>query len=365
MEEISMRICDCCGVEIAEDEGTWVGSSFVCPQCVETECVTCDHCGETVFEDEVESDDDHTICNTCYRDYYHRCECCNRIVHDDYIYWRNDLPYCCGCFDDFDDEIEEYGYKPEPLFRGDGNRYFGVELEVDCGGKDNENARRLKDIANMQLENIYIKSDGSLDDGFEIVSHPMTLDYHKDEMDWESVLQEAINMGYRSHQTSTCGLHIHVNRNAFGENQYQQEEVIEKILFFVEKHWSELFTFSRRSSYNMNRWSARYGFEKTGKEILEKAKDSENRYVAVNLRNYHTIEFRLFRGSLRYSTFIATLQLVNKICDVAISMSEREIDDMSWSEFVSTITEPELIQYLKERRLYVNELVTVNEGGEE
>ena len=36
---------------------------------------------------------------------------------------------------------------------------------------------------------------------------------------------------------------------------------------------------------------------------------------------------------------------------------------MSWSEFVSGVTEPELIQYLKERRLYVNEPVTA--GAEE
>ena len=106
----------------------------------------------------------------------------------------------------------------------------------------------------------------------------------------------------------------------------------------------------------MSRWSARFGFEKTGKQILEKAKSGCNgRYVAVNLNNYHTIEFRLFRGTLKYNTFIATLQMVNHICDAAISLSEEGIDTMSWSEFVSSIREPELIQYLKERRLYVNE----------
>lgn len=169
-------------------------------------------------------------------------------------------------------------------------------------------------------------------------------------------------MGYRSHQTSTCGLHVHINRNAFGDNQAEQEDVISRILFFVEKHWNELFTFSRRSSYNMSRWSARFGFEKTGKQILEKAKNGCNgRYVAVNLNNYHTIEFRLFRGTLKYNTFIATLQMVNHICDVAISFSEEGIDAMSWSEFVSSIEEPELIQYLKERRLYVNEYVIESE----
>ena len=64
----------------------------------------------------------------------------------------------------------------------------------------------------------------------------------------------------------------------------------------------------------MNRWAARYGFEKTGKEILDKAKKGNNgRYAAVNLMNYATIEFRLFRGTLKYNTLIAAIELVNEI----------------------------------------------------
>ena len=365
MEE-ERRICSCCGGILDEDDyGAWVGNDLLCETCMENECIVCEHCGEVVYADDAECDDSISLCESCFSDYYSRCECCNQIIRNSYVNWRGDLPYCDNCYNEFTDEIEEYGYKPEPIFHGEDSRYFGVELEVDCGGKDDENARTLKDIANIRTENIYIKSDGSIDDGFEIVSHPMTLEYHLNEMDWESVMQEAVNLGYRSHQTSTCGLHVHVNRDSFGLNQSEQEEVIGKILFFVEKHWAELFQFSRRSNYNMNRWSARYGFEKTGKEILQKAKDTGNRYVAVNLRNYHTIEFRLFLGTLKYNTFVATLQMVNHICEVAVSMSEREIDEMSWCEFVSSIEESELVEYLKERRLYVNELVKTAEGGEE
>lgn len=358
------RICTHCGEEISEGEGTTVNGDLLCEECVDDHCITCDHCGEIIYTDDCITDDRTWLCQDCFEDYYRRCESCNRIIHDNDVNWHYDLPYCDRCYDeiDSDDEIEEYSYKPTPLFRGDGKRYLGVELEIDEGGKDNDNAYRLKNIGNSQLENIYIKSDGSLNEGLEIVSHPMTLDYHMNEMEWERVMKEAVNLGYRSHQTSTCGLHIHVNRNAFGDNQSEQEEVISKILFFVEKNWNEIFKFSRRNSYNMNRWSARYGFEKTGKEILDKAKNSSNgRYVAVNLNNYHTIEFRLFRGTLKHNTFIATLQMVNKICDVAISMSESEIDEMSWSEFVEEIVEKELIQYLKERKLYVNDEVNTEE----
>ena len=175
-------------------------------------------------------------------------------------------------------------------------------------------------------------------------------------------MKKAILLGYRSHQTSTCGLHIHVNRDCLGEDRDTQEEVISRILYFIEHHWNEMLKFSRRSEYSMNRWAARYGFEKTGKEILDKAKKGNNgRYAAVNLMNYTTIEFRLFRGTLKHNTLIAALELVNAICDLAINLTDEGIEKLSWSEFVGTITEPELIQYLKERKLYVNEDISTDE----
>ncbi len=355
--------CDFCGSEITEQSGTWVGNDFLCECCIEEQTITCEHCGDIVWANDSVSDDNLCLCQECFDSYFNRCESCGRIVSSNDTYWECDLPYCYGCYNEMDDEeIEEYNYKPEPIFYGEVNRYYGVELEIDNGGKDNENAKILKDIANSHAEHIYIKSDGSLDDGMEIVSHPMTLNYHMNDMNWEEIFKRCLSMDYRSHQTSTCGLHIHVNRTAFGETEEKQEEVIARILYFVELHWNEIFKFSRRRDYNMNRWSARYGFAKTGKEILDKAKSGTNgRYVAVNLNNYNTIEFRLFRGTLKYNTFIAALQLVNEICNAAVSMSEEEIGNQSWSEFVSGIKEIELIRYLKERKLYVNEEVTSEE----
>ena len=112
----------------------------------------------------------------------------------------------------------------------------------------------------------------------------------------------------------------------------------------------------------MNRWAARYGIEKTGKEILNKAKKGNTgRYAAINLCPYHTIEFRLFRGTLKLNTLLATLQLVNRICDIALNMTEAEIENQSWRDFVLTVTEPELLRYLKERQLYVNDEVEMEE----
>ena len=84
---------------------------------------------------------------------------------------------------------------------------------------------------------------------------------------------------------------------------------------------------------------------------------NKGRYTAVNLENNDTVEFRLFRGTLRYKTFIAALQLVYEICRFAIELDDKKMEGLSWSKFVSLIPpeKKELIEYLKSKRLYVNE----------
>ena len=367
MEEKNENVmyCSHCGAIISEDEDyETIDGEIVCTDCVVQHTTTCDRCGAIIWTSESYGDDYTTLCSSCYHNHYTRCSCCDTLLHEDDAYHLDGYDYCSDCYHDEVDKcrsIHDYGYKPEPVFYGDSQRYFGVELEIDGAGKDSDNADEILTVANKDNEHIYIKGDGSLDDGMEIVTHPMSLEYHKNYC-WDDIMKKAIYLGYRSHQTSTCGLHIHVNRSCFGEGREEQDVVIARILYFVEHHWNELLKFSRRSEYSMNRWAARYGFEKTGREILDKAKKGNNgRYAAVNLMNYATIEFRLFRGTLKHNTLIAALELVNAICDLAINLTDEGIADMSWSEFVDTISEPELIQYLKERRLYINDIIETQE----
>lgn len=354
--------CSHCGTFIDTDDYEEFNGEILCSDCIDNFTSVCDCCGERIWSEDTYGDEYTTLCYHCYNNHYTRCEECDSIIHNDDAYEYDDGYFCHECYQRIrkNAAIHEYSYKPEPIFYGDSNRYFGVELEIDGAGKDDGYAEELLDIANMREDHIYIKTDGSLDDGMEIVTHPMSLEYHKD-FCWEDIMHHAVRLGYRSHQTSTCGLHIHVNRDSLGENSDEQDEVISRILYFVEHHWNELLKFSRRSEYAMNRWAARYCYENSPKAIMDKAKKNYGRYVAVNLCNYHTIEFRLFRGTLKYNTLIATLELVNRICDIALSYTDDEMSKLSWSEFVAGITEPELIQYLKERQLYINEKITSEE----
>ncbi len=70
--------------------------------------------------------------------------------------------------------------------------------------------------------------------------------------------------------------------------------------------------------------------------------------------NHSTIEFHIFRGTLKYSTLAATLQLVDEICNVAALLSDEETLLLQWNEFVERLNSnrhAELLNYLSLRVL--------------
>lgn len=361
--------CVCCGAEVHRDDVYYVDGHPLCRDCADEETFVCDNCGFRHWNRDDQGDETLDLCPDCREEYYVACHVCGRLVRTSEACYDEDdeegtTPYCEECYQEqVGDALHSYSYKPTPIFYGGGPLYLGVELEVDGAGQSASHARAALNVMNRRAEYAYMKTDGSLDDGLELVTHPCTLEEHMTNVPWKDTVAVLRDMHYNSHNAGTCGLHVHVNRTALGEHSAAQDETIGKILYIFERFWQEVLRFSRRTESQMNHWAARYGYKNSAKEILDHAKyDSGNgRYACVNLTNHDTIEFRAFRGTLKYNTLIATLQFVDRICGVAISLSESEIKNLSWPEFVLLITDettPELIQYLKERRLYINEPVT-------
>lgn len=356
--------CQLCGEMHDPEALIEFGGMRVCGECADTAIIRCDRCGSQLWRSDNAGDNDTYLCRSCYDNYYTHCEACDSLIRQEdahyeddedaalcYDCWRQRASRCC---------IHPYSFKPAPIFYGENNKFMGVELELDCGGESEKNARALLEIANFGEERVYIKHDGSLEDGLEVVTHPMTLDYHMNHMPWAEMLEKARELGYKSHQARTCGLHIHVGRDCLGDTDKERDEVIARILFFFEKHWDELLKASRRTIRQLEQWANRYGYQEEPRRILDTAKKSFSgiRYTAVNLTNQATIEFRWMRGTMRHSSLVAALQLVNRIVDCAICLSDEEMKQMSWTTFVSGCTQyPELIHYFKERRIFINDPV--------
>ena len=102
------------------------------------------------------------------------------LDYNDAYYLDNDTdyPYCRHCYQQrcSGEYIHDYGFKPEPIFYGKAfatsEQSLKLTAEVIL-----MRAPKKQQIQLILTKEKYIKYDGSLDDGMEIVTHPMTLDY--------------------------------------------------------------------------------------------------------------------------------------------------------------------------------------------
>jgi len=242
--------------------------------------------------------------------------------------------------------INRYDYKPEYIFHkieNDDDLYFGAEIEIDNGGELSDTAKEIVEF--MGKENVFCKHDGSLRNGFEIVTHPMTIGYHKS-LPYAKLFQRLINKGYRSHDTTTCGLHIHFNRSFFGNEKLYQDLSISNMLYLFEKFWDKVVLVARRDS---NRYAKRFNLYKdeTPIDMYAKSKNA-SKYGAINLMHNDTVEIRIYKGTLNVDTFYNTIEFTKVFAELAKEVNIYNIQSVTWEDISSRFSN-ELKSYIESR----------------
>ncbi len=321
-----LNYCDCCEDYYRTDSTHFheVEGEIWCEDCTDSHAYKCDHCGD--YSKENYGDSRATLCEYCRDNYYTECADCGDLIHNSYICYseQNGEYYCEYCYPDHSETINDYGYEMSLQFHKTDAEpekplYLGFELEV--GGASSYD---IEDIAQTikgydKYENYFtLKKDGSIpDSGFELVTQPMTLAYHR-QHGWADILSDMSKEGLKSHDLGeeACGLHIHASRNYLTQNQW----II--VDWFVSKYQSKWETIARRKECH---W-AKFKKQEDVRPVAEKyGKTNYDRYHAVNFENRNTVEFRLFRGTLKYETLLATLELVDALINWVKTIKPHEL----------------------------------------
>lgn len=244
--------------------------------------------------------------------------------------------------------------------------FMGFELEVDA--REYVDLDTLTDdtdnIMNTDFDFIHYERDCSLNRGFENISQPASLEYHISMREkYEKWFKLLVDNGLRSHNTSTCGLHIHIDNEFLGSNYVEIDRAQAKLVFLFERFSDELTKFSRRKSsqlhwcdtysecfddireavYKIKSKSGEYDdSEVTPKDAAlayracrDKVDDKDydlDRYYNVNLTNSDTTEIRLWRGTLNINTFMATIKFTARLAKLAETTSTYRLTQMTWEE---------------------------------
>lgn len=336
-----VRACYRCGSVIFDEHGVHaIGRNnedrLLCSHCGELYTYVCYDCGNRYYKREnirgIGRDNQRTVnlCESCTNDNtkWRICSECGYFVRCN-NFDTEVVSVCNGCASTykFNRVLHKYSYKPEPNFIGESpdNLFYGIELEVcspDEQVRNKTGVALIKDFSDDERF-FYLKPDSSIPNyGFEIVSHPMTLDFHR--QFWhDTLLLYCRDSGMVSHfaPDAGCGLHVHVSRNALSSNDWikvdwfinKNRRIVEKIARRAENYYSTFINSEENHTYKFKRM---YG------------KPKGERYYAVNFNNRNTVEFRMFRGTLKYETFIASLEFVDavvnwsktvKVCDLIAS----------------------------------------------
>lgn len=293
-------------------EGCWENlDTYFCDECDNNTLYRTTHSsvrGQDLCEDHY---DEEISCSDCGDDYY-----------------EGDGHSC----DNNSSTIRNYSYKPTPLFFPDNDQpyYMGIELEVEVR---NNNRREVAEyVSGFLSSRAYLKEDGSLTNGFEIVTHPHTLDaYHK--LDW-SFLNELKRMGVRSWNAGTCGLHVHVSRIAFDSASYpSSDKHLIRFNKFIYDNEQQVVRIAGRSS--------EYASFRDKGDVIRKVKltrQQSGRYSAVNLEPEYTAEVRVFRGSLRKERVLSGIEFVHAAVEFTRDMKivPKQIP-FSWARFITYV----------------------------
>lgn len=293
-------LCDRCDGESSAEEDTYSvqfgrNTQTWCNRCFDNYAFCCSDCEEVYSNSHSCSDaDGNSVCEECAESYFTCDDCGNRFHNDDYA----EDERCVNCHSE-ESAISDYSADVCTVPVGQGPHFFGVELEVESvSGDISDQARCVRD----QLGDSFaiVKRDGSLSNGFEIVTRPASLAIQLEK--WPSLFAN-VPKGLRSFNTTTCGLHVHCSREPL------TELTIAKIVCFTNAAHNRRFmsTIAGRESAN---WAAYHA-----KKLGEANKRNPSRYEAVNLQNNETIEFRIFKGTLRQASVFKAIEF----CDALIA----------------------------------------------
>ena len=390
LEEEKTVTCQRCECEIKEEDTKFLQDNFYCQDCFDL-FEKCEDCGELLEEEDQHENPVNNgsgiYCESCYNNKFGLCPLCDsfdyigNLIHIDFMEeyicqscFEQDFDACASCGETFylrdlyerdgeyyceeclpSSNIENHDYKPSPTFYGETNSpnqlFFGIELEVE----NSEEKMQNREMASQIIEDnfFYCKEDSSLRNGFEIVTHPFSWEwYNKNLKVFNDLLKELQKKGFTSFKEGTCGIHIHLSKEAFSTlHLYKFMKFFYENLGFIET----ISQRTRSSSEGNCQWGSTKETEETSskKAVILKAKhkDQSNRYSAINLMPFPTVEVRIFRGTLHVPSFHKNIEFLQACFIWTQQISLQQVCITSFLEFLrkNNKTYKNLFDYLKKR----------------
>ena len=280
----------------------------------------------------------HETCGSCRSLYEeNKCNCGMTMTPEN---------RCRSCEPHSITKILNYSYTPHLHFnydeKDDDPIFFGIENESSFINSSRKMEKGIRSIySRFDTSQLLLKSDGTISGyGFELVTQPMTLDYFS-KMPIQYFFPEGIKF------STSCGMHVHVNRDAFISDLH-----IYKIVNFIHEYKDFVVPLVGRDAGGYNNEFK----HKVSKTVSDSKKGrGPGKYMRVNLSRNNTIEFRMFAGAVREFEMRYRIEFLHALITFSKTASHSEVTPDGLTKYVMSINSvrryPNLYKYL------------VNKGG--
>lgn len=344
------EICGECGDIHHTDDMTDTRDGRICSGCLDNHYLYSDVMDEYIHEDETVWVGDECMTDSYREDNYTQCDCCGEWFDQDMEGCESDDGYdlCDSCADDYRLEngsvyfkdsgyIQEYHPDIDLRFYGSGPKFLGCEYEVQGGGCCSHIAESI--FGNYK--EFYCSHDGSLNEGFEAITHPCSPDYLLSNIDWEEITKRLSRNDYDDEEGA--GFHVHISREHFKSQSH-----IGKLIKFFSENYQTLMEFGNRDWDNATDYAKPTEYDDDDKFIDIYNETRGDRYHAVNVWPSATVEIRLFNTTYRPEVIRSYIQFVDVITDLANGFYK----DMTFANVRKEATErgyDELVNYMNEQ----------------
>jgi hypothetical protein len=339
-------------VEVLQEKFT--GYSFFC----------CEDCSDYFHWDDGRPtyDGDYRVCDSCIEDNYTYSDRRDTyITNSDYEDEEEDEPEFEN-IGSYHSSKRNLGHIPSSYDMRSPRVLLGMELEIEVSDnydKDTRAGLLLEGMSDYRDEDgirhtyCLMEEDGSLTNGFEMVTAYTGLDVHKAQLQYFKQKSK----GLTSHNTSTCGLHVHVCKSSMTTlhgaklvlfiNDPANIKLVGDIARRTDASYSKI-----KNKQDDKSW-LKDSFHSSSDRSAQLQRLNADRYEALNFKNEKTIEFRLFKGTLKYETMIACLEFSFASWHFTASASASELTTSKFLEFICSPNNRKdtrfLRAYLKEK----------------
>ncbi len=214
--------------------------------------------------------------------------------------------------------------------------YFGIELEIEGVNRD-----ATEDAGFLRYSRVV--EDGSLRNGIEIVTNPLTLrevDRFADAYAaWAEKASPVI--------TERCSTHVHVNAQDMNYEQLRSflwlSAAVEGVLMEYCSDWRRNNTYCYLNSKTTNTvaWTRELLLRsQSGNMVLQYLQRGTPKYTAVGLFRFHdygTVEFRMFDGTTSASSIKAWCGMLNSLRELAMEFTVEQLRDKKYRDGMLSI----------------------------